>query len=126
MHTSDSRATRTASLSSLFVTWRTTTRPATLERIPSRGHTAYGGVPLYQSTRTRSASGPMTATDLISSLSRGSSRPSFFRRTIDFWVARRTADRCASDCHGFSSESPIVEYGTIGGGHREARGILTP
>src|SRR5579862_6586256 len=52
-------------------------------RMPSSGVTLYGGVPLYQSSATRSASGPMTAIFLTLLESMGRRLAVFLSRTID-------------------------------------------
>src|ERR1035441_645625 len=62
--TSADFASLTASPLSLFVAQVTVTPGPSLFRMPSNGVTRYGGVPLYQSSRTSFARGHITATDL--------------------------------------------------------------
>src|ERR1041385_1045374 len=93
--------------------------------MPSRGVTRYGGVPLYQSSKTSFPLGPITATDLVLSLFRGRSPAEFFKRTIDFCVANRAIALCFCVSHGSTASEPIVEYDTREGGSKSPSLIIT-
>jgi len=69
--------------------------------------TAYGGVPLYQSSSTWSENGPITAMVFSLARSSGSVLPSFFNSTTDSSVASRaSAAPAPSSSPGFRPISP--------------------
>ena len=79
---------------------------------------ANGGVPLYQSSATLSARGPITAMRLSAVAFSGRRLPSFFSSTMDSSVTLRASALFFSHSHGSSTlpwraSKPICAYGSL-------------
>ncbi len=93
-------------------------RAPTAAPSPAATVTRYGMVPLYQSSKSESASGPSTATRRPSAGASGSTCRSFLSRTTDSVAARSASARWAGES---TTLHPVAAYGSCAGSNSPRR-----